>query len=146
MLGTVAEFPIQVADIVADLRLIRERGLVRIRHTELPSLRLAASRTHVVPACDHGPRAIEALLRAAVENLGGGQLASAAAYTFGLNRGGRDRAAPDRRRRAAQEYGVSRRCARTLPGHAFHHPSASGRGRHGRGTGQMGSQRKDQRR
>jgi hypothetical protein len=92
MLGTVAESPepasspdcgprpqgpIQVADIVADLRLIRERGLVRIRHTELPWLRLAASRTHIVPVGDHGPCAIEALLRAAVENLGGGQLASA---------------------------------------------------------------------
>lgn len=69
--------PIPVADIIADLRLIRERGLVRIRHTELPSLRSAASRTNVVPAGDHSPRAIEALLRAAVDNLGGGQLASA---------------------------------------------------------------------
>ena len=50
---------------------------------------------------------MEGLLRAAVENLGEGSLASAAAHTFGLNRGARDRPAQDRRRRAAQEYGVS---------------------------------------
>jgi hypothetical protein len=37
-----------------------------------------------------------------------GQLAAAAEHTFGLNRGGRDRPAQDRRQRAAQEYGVSR--------------------------------------
>jgi O-acetyl-ADP-ribose deacetylase (regulator of RNase III) len=56
---------------------------------------------------DVGPRAIETLLRAAVGNLGGGELAAAAAYTFGLHEGWRDRAAQDRRQRAAQQYGVS---------------------------------------
>ena len=98
------------ADVVADLRLLRERGLVRIRHTELAALRRAVSLSPAVPAEGAegwGARAIEALLRAAVANLGGGQLGSAAEHTFGLNRGGRDRPAQDRRRRAAQEYGVS---------------------------------------
>ena len=99
-----------VADVVADLRLLRERGLVRIRHTELATLRRAAL---LAPAIlmegteGTGPRAIEALLRAAVANLGGGHLGAAAEHTFGLNRGGRDRPAQDRRLRAAQEYGVS---------------------------------------
>lgn len=99
--------PLQVGDIVAELRLLRERGLVRIRHTELASLRTAAARSAVAPTAESGPRAIEALLRAAVDSLGGGQLGAAAAHTFGLNRGDRDRPAQDRRRRAAQEYGVS---------------------------------------
>jgi O-acetyl-ADP-ribose deacetylase (regulator of RNase III) len=102
--------PPSVADVVADLRLLRERGLVRIRHTELAALRCALSLSPAVPpegAESSGVRAIEALLRAAVANLGGGQLGTAAEHTFGLNRGGRDRPAQDRRRRAAQEYGVS---------------------------------------
>lgn len=98
---------IPVEQIVTDLRLLRERGLVRIRHTELAALRSAAERISVLPAAGANPGAVEALLRAAVENLGGGSLASAAAHTFGLNRGARDRPAQDRRRRAAQEYGVS---------------------------------------
>jgi O-acetyl-ADP-ribose deacetylase (regulator of RNase III) len=99
--------PITVADIVADLRLLRERGLVRIRHTELSALRMAVSLTDIIPPEALGPRAVEALLRAAVGNLGGGQLSAAAEHTFGLHRGDRDRPAQDRRRRAAQEYGVS---------------------------------------
>jgi O-acetyl-ADP-ribose deacetylase (regulator of RNase III) len=99
--------PISLENIVADLRLLRERGLVHIRHTELSSLRRAAGRTRVVAAADTDPRAVEILLRAAVENLGDGPLGSAAAQTFGLNRGARDRPAQDRRRRAAQEYRVS---------------------------------------
>lgn len=96
-----------IVAIVEDLRLLRERGLVRIRHTELAALRLAAERCPAVTPDDVGPRAIEALLRAAVENLGGGELAAAAGYTFGLTPGWRDRPAQDRRRRAAQQYGVS---------------------------------------
>ena len=96
-----------IIDIVNDLRLLRERGLIRIRHTELAALRLAAERCPVVAPDDVGPRAIEALLRAAVDNLGGGELAAAAGYTFGLTPGWRDKPAQDRRRRAAQQYGVS---------------------------------------
>lgn len=99
--------PLSLDKIVADLRLLRERGLVRIRHTDLAALRLAADSTLLPPPAEPGPRTVEALLRTAVENLGEGPLASAAEHTFGLNRGARDRPAQDRRRRAAQEYGVS---------------------------------------
>lgn len=98
---------IRVEDIVADLRLLRERGLVRIRHTELPALRLAADQALAVPPGETGPRAIEALLRAAVGNLGDGPLGAAAGHTFGLSHGARDRPAQDRRRQAAQGYHVS---------------------------------------
>ena len=87
--------------------MLRERGLVRLRHTDLAALRAAATRTSALAAAGGGPGAIEALVRAAVENLGGGHLGAAAAATFGLARGARDMPAPDRRRRAALVYGVS---------------------------------------
>jgi len=94
-------------EIVADLRTLRERGLVRIRHTDLDDLMRAASRTGLAEAAGGGPGAVEAMVRAAVQNLGGGNLGGAAAATFGLGRGERDMAAQDRRRRAALIYGVS---------------------------------------
>jgi O-acetyl-ADP-ribose deacetylase (regulator of RNase III) len=96
-----------VEDIVGDLRVLRERGLVRLRHSDLPALRQAAAHSTVFAAAGGGPGAVEALLRAAVENLGGGSLGEAAGRTFGLGRGARDRAAADRRQRAALAYGVS---------------------------------------
>jgi O-acetyl-ADP-ribose deacetylase (regulator of RNase III) len=94
-------------EIVGDLRVLRERGLIRVRHSDLGKLRHAASRTAILAAADGGPGAVEALLRAAVDNLGGGSLGDAASHTFGLARGARDQAAQDRRRWAAQVYGVS---------------------------------------
>jgi O-acetyl-ADP-ribose deacetylase (regulator of RNase III) len=94
-------------EVITDLRLLRERGLVRIRHTELRSLNQAAALAARTKVIDGGPRAVEALLRLAVENLGGGSLAAAATATFGLSRGESDRAAQDRRRKAAMVYGVS---------------------------------------
>jgi len=138
-----------VDDIVADLRVLRERGLVMIRHTELPALRLAAARAVAVgtlPAGlttagaaaaagagaggagtggtgvggtgvsgtgvsgtvpDTGPRAIEALVRVAVDHLDGGELGTSATHTFGLAPGDRDKPAQDRRRKAALAYNVS---------------------------------------
>jgi len=95
-----------VEQIIADLRVLRERGLVRLRHTDLGDLRKAAARAGLT-ATAGGHQAVEALLRAAVQNLGGGQLGSAAMATFGLDRAERDRPAQDRRRKAALVYGVS---------------------------------------
>ena len=88
-----------VPALVADLRVLRERGLTRLRHTDLPSLRLLASRI--------GDRGIEELLREAVENLGDSDLGKAALATFGLDRNKRDKPAFDRRQRAALVYGLS---------------------------------------
>lgn len=96
-----------VEELISDLRVLRERGLVRLRHSDLPHLRAAAERCAVMAAARGGPGAVEELLRAAVENIGGGSLAAAATATFGLGRGARDRAAQDRRRQAALAYGVS---------------------------------------
>lgn len=93
--------------VVAELRILRERGLVRLRHTDLAGLGRAAGQAGLAPAVGGGPGAVEALVRTAVENLGGGSLGDAASATFGLGRGERDMAAQDRRRRAAMVYGVS---------------------------------------
>jgi O-acetyl-ADP-ribose deacetylase (regulator of RNase III) len=93
--------------VVADLRVLRERGLVRLRHTDLPHLRQAAQRADPAAAARGEFGAIEAVIRTAVDNLGGGTLGTAALATFGLGRGNRDMPAPDRRRRAALAYGVS---------------------------------------
>jgi len=46
-------------EIVADLRTLRERGLVRIRHTDLDDLMRAASRTGLAEAAGGGPGAEE---------------------------------------------------------------------------------------
>ena len=54
-----------------------------------------------------GPRAIEALVRVAVNHLDGGDLGTAATHTFGLAPGDRDKPAQDRRRKAALAYNVS---------------------------------------
>jgi hypothetical protein len=94
-----------VEELVADLRVLRERGLVRLRHTDLAHLSRAAG--HSAGAVAGGPDAVEVLVRAAVDNLGGGSLGDAATATFGLGRGARDRPASDRRRHAALVYGVS---------------------------------------
>lgn len=103
-------------DLVADLRVVRERGLVRLRHTDLARLRSVVMQISASPSAPGpltagseptGPSTVEAVLRAAVESFGGGELAAAAMATFGLDRGSRDRPAYDRRRRAAQVYGVS---------------------------------------
>jgi O-acetyl-ADP-ribose deacetylase (regulator of RNase III) len=94
-------------EIVADLRTVRERSLVRIRHTDLAALGRVAGRTGLPAAAGGGPGTIEAAIRAAVDGLGGGNLAAAATATFGLGRGARDMPAQNRRRRAAMAYGVS---------------------------------------
>jgi O-acetyl-ADP-ribose deacetylase (regulator of RNase III) len=96
-----------VEDLIDDLRVLRERGLVRLRHADLPHLRGAAAGSSVAAAAAGGPGAVEALLRVAVDNIGGGSLGAAATATFGLGRGAKDRPAQDRRRQAALVYGVS---------------------------------------
>ncbi len=98
-------------DVVADLRMLRLEGLVRLRHVRLAALERAADPAeraeHADPPAASGPKAVEALLRRAVDGLGGGNLGEAASYTFGLAPGTRDWPAQDRRRRAAEVYGVS---------------------------------------
>ncbi|MEO3788435.1 hypothetical protein ABGB12_34330 [Actinocorallia sp. B10E7] len=92
-------------ELVAELRVLRERGLLHLRRLSLPGL-TAAARLHD-PDAPESPAAIEALLRAAITSLDPGQLADAASYTLGLAPGTRDWPAQDRRRRSAEIYGVT---------------------------------------
>ncbi len=98
-----------IDELVSDLRVLRERGLVRLRHSDLPNLREIAQRIGPAGSADPASSAggIEEVLGAAVRSLGDSELGRAAQATFGLDRGMRDRAAQDRRRRAALIYGVS---------------------------------------
>ena len=99
--------PPPLEEIVADLRVLRERGLVRIRHADLADLRRAAVMAGLATAALGEFGAVEAVVRAAVDNLGGGILGAAALATFGLGTGARDAPAQIRRRRAALAYGVT---------------------------------------
>ncbi|MBO3750637.1 hypothetical protein J5X84_31555 [Streptosporangiaceae bacterium NEAU-GS5] len=86
------------------MRILRERGLVRLRGSPLPSLITLAQLRY--PAMEP-VSAVERILARAVEALEGGKLGESAAYLFGLVRGTRDWSAASRRRRAAEIYGVS---------------------------------------
>ncbi|WP_223180959.1 hypothetical protein [Streptomyces griseicoloratus] len=93
--------------VLGEVRDVRRAGLLRLRALELPSLtRLAAAR---FPGSAGEARiaAVERLLRLAVARLGGGVLQEAAEYSLGLAPGTRDWPPADRRRRAAEIYGVS---------------------------------------
>ncbi|WP_328667314.1 hypothetical protein OG905_09660 [Streptomyces sp. NBC_00322] len=98
---------VALADMVAELGLVRANGLLGLRRLELPLLHAASVVHSDGGEGDMRPGAVEALLRDAVETLGGGDLQTAAQYTFGLTRGAREWAAQDRRRRAADVFRVS---------------------------------------
>ncbi|MER6996710.1 hypothetical protein [Streptomyces sp. NPDC000410] len=86
--------------IVDELKEVRRAGLVRLRGLALTALTGAAS-----AATPDG--SVETLLRLAVSHLDAGTLRTAAEYTLGLAQGTRDWPGADRRRRAAEVYGVS---------------------------------------
>ncbi|MGW2515274.1 macro domain-containing protein [Streptomyces scopuliridis] len=101
------------ASILEEIKTVRRGGIVRLRRLEVPSLaRIAFA---LAPADDRGAavpaqsqsQSVEWLLRLAVSRLGGGTLQEAAEYTLGLTPGTRDWPGADRRRRAAELYGVS---------------------------------------
>lgn len=92
--------------VLAEVRKVRRAGVVRLRALDVPALAGAARE---LPRGDGespgGP--VEKVLRLAVSRMGGGTLQTAAEYSLGLAQGTRDWPAADRRRRAAQVYGVS---------------------------------------
>lgn len=92
--------------VLAEVRTVRRAGVVRLRGLDTPELtRIAGARPGEqgeLPA-----HAVERLLRDAVGAIGGGTLQTAAEYSLGLAQGTRDWPAADRRRRAAEVYGVS---------------------------------------
>ncbi|MFD6878653.1 MULTISPECIES: hypothetical protein [unclassified Streptomyces] len=93
--------------VLAEVREVRRAGIVRLRELGIPVLTgLSAGPGEGSPGGPHFP-AVERLLRTAVASMGGGTLQEAAEYSLGLARGTRDWPPADRRRRAAQVYGVS---------------------------------------
>lgn len=85
--------------ILGELKELRRSGLVRLRSLGLPELR------GIVAELPDG--SVEGLIRAAVGRLDQGSLRTAAEYTLGLAPGTRDWPGADRRKRAAEVYGVS---------------------------------------
>ncbi|MFC8230562.1 hypothetical protein [Streptomyces sp. NPDC057287] len=92
--------------VLAEVRMIRRAGVVGLRALATPELSGIADLQGVGATGDR-PVTVEQLLRSAVTRIGGGTLQSAAEYSLGLADGTRDWPAADRRRRAAQVYGVS---------------------------------------
>jgi O-acetyl-ADP-ribose deacetylase (regulator of RNase III) len=95
------------ADLVVELRLVRERGLLRLRGAALPALTAATAALRLSATEGLTSSSVAALLDQVIISLGEGTLATATAYTFGLASGTRDWPAQDRRRRSAEVYGVT---------------------------------------
>ncbi|MFE3627419.1 macro domain-containing protein [Streptomyces goshikiensis] len=102
--------PTQLPDhgaVLAEVREVRRAGIIRLRELRLPVLTgMSAGPGEGSPGEPRFP-AVERLLRTAVAAIGGGTLQEAAEFSLGLAQGTRDWPPADRRRRAAQVYGVS---------------------------------------
>jgi hypothetical protein len=96
-------------DLVAELRLVRTKGLQHVRQLSLPALTSAAHTLRLIgsPADRLTGGVVEAMLKDALQRFGGGRAEEAAAYTFGIIQGSRMWSAGDRRRAAARAQGVS---------------------------------------
>ncbi|MEU6125023.1 hypothetical protein [Streptomyces sp. NPDC047123] len=92
--------------VLEEVRKVRRAGVVRLREIDTPELSRIA-RDHPAGEGEPSGGTVEGLLRAAVFGIGGGSLQTAAEYSLGLAQGTRDWPPADRRRRAAQVYGVS---------------------------------------
>ncbi len=100
--------------LVADLKLLRERGLIRLRNLHLPALQQAAQACGESERDEYDPPAIESLLRRAVEQLGG-EMEEACGYLFGLVPGTRGWKPKDLRERAASLYSMQPETFRKEP-------------------------------
>src|ERR1039457_4362244 len=90
-------------DLVRDLKLLREKGLIRLRLLHLPALQQAAQACGESEQEQHDPPAIETMLRRAVEQLGG-EMGEACGSLFGLVPGPRGWKSKDLREHAASLY------------------------------------------
>jgi O-acetyl-ADP-ribose deacetylase (regulator of RNase III) len=103
------------AAVVKDLRLLRGKGLIRLRALDLPALRLAARLAGASGPGGDDFTGIEFLLRESVEALGGDDMGKAAEYLFGLVRGTIGRRPTYLRERAADCYGMTPETFRKEP-------------------------------
>jgi hypothetical protein len=95
------------ADLVADLRIVREKGLGQLRRYQTPALTLACELRGYATDEANRPASVEALIKQAVLKVGGGKSGEAAEYTFGVVTGTRLWNPADRRKSAASTIGVS---------------------------------------
>jgi hypothetical protein len=100
--------------LVADLKVLREKGLIRLRSLHLPTLQQAARSCGESQQEQHDPPAIESMLRRAVGQLGG-EMAEACGYLFGLVPGTRGWKPKDLRERAASLYNMQPETFRKEP-------------------------------
>jgi hypothetical protein len=101
-------------DLVIDLKVLREKGLIRLRALRLPALQQAARACGESEQERHDPPAIETMLRRAVDQLGG-ELGEACGYLFGLVPGTRGWKPTDLRERAASLYNMQPETFRKEP-------------------------------
>jgi hypothetical protein len=101
-------------DLVADLKLLREKGLIRLRTLRLPALQGAAQACRESDQAEHDPPAIEGMLRRAIEQIGG-EMEEACSYLFGLVPGTRGWKPKDLRERAASLYNMQPETFRKEP-------------------------------
>lgn len=95
--------PPSEADLIEELTTVRDEGLPRLRHLELPRLDEAA-RIITLDATSSTHVAIETLLRRAAARFGGGQYGDAAVALLGLDIGTRGLNSKARREIAAQAF------------------------------------------
>jgi O-acetyl-ADP-ribose deacetylase (regulator of RNase III) len=103
------------AAVVKDLRLLRGKGLIRLRVLDLPALRLAARLSGASGPGGDDATGVEVLLRESVDALGGDDMGKAAEYLFGLVRGTIGRRPTYLRERAADCYGMTPETFRKEP-------------------------------
>lgn len=97
--------PPSIEDVVDDLKLLRQKGLLRCSTTSLPALAALAVLRGLAPAPNADNVGVERLLRAAVAGLGEEEPGRAVQYLFGLVPGTIGRRPTDLREAAAREYG-----------------------------------------
>lgn len=103
-------------DLVADIDLLRRKGLTQVRDLPLAALDAVAEVCRTAEEVaggaspesrDFRPTVLEDIVRKAVTLLGGGNLGTAAENVFGLAEGTRGWPIGERRKRAAAVYGIS---------------------------------------
>lgn len=92
---------------MTDLAAIREKGIGRVRSLSLPALSLAAAIVDPTVTDEVEPAAITAVLRSAVDGLGGGSMQDSAEYLLGLFPGTALWSGALRRSKAADLFGVA---------------------------------------
>jgi hypothetical protein len=101
--------------VMSDLALLREKGVGRVRGLSLPALDRVVALVDPSTGKQTDPTAITAVLRSAVDTLGGGSLQDAAEVLLGLSQGTALWSGAMRRDQAAEHFGVVRETFRKKP-------------------------------